>query len=81
MMAVLSFSVDDLRYLGAAFKLVESDEFRRRRRLDLRERNDFLFLRGAGTAAAHPSELLKPATSTPNPRSRAINSVRSSGKP
>ena len=51
MTAVLSLSETTSRTLAVHRKVVVADKFCRRGRLDLRKRNDFFFLRGAGAGA------------------------------
>ena len=47
----LVFERDDFEHVARAFQLFEADKVRRRGRFDLRKRNDFFLLRGAGAGA------------------------------
>ena len=51
MTAVLSLSETTSNTLACDLKVLVADEFRGRGGLDLRKRNDFLLLRGAGAGA------------------------------
>ncbi len=63
------------------FQIVKADEFRGRLGLELGQFDDLFFWAARARSRCSSMSLLKPATSTVNPRSRAINSVRSRGKP
>ena len=74
---------DDFEDFGGRLQFVVADELGGRGGLDLGEFDDLLLLRGAGASAflLAPSACCSRSTSTVIPRSRAISSVRSSGKP